>query len=195
MVPRSHHLHSELVLPHRKRDFVRFGANDPRLAGLGDARLVCGRAGDLILWDSRTVHASAPADASSPLPREIDGRPRLSRAACMICMVPAPTHLARRPSLPLERMRLIERACTTTHWPQESKVTSQGPPGAGVGHIRHLPPEARALVLGASCEKRRAYRAQWTPHSPSEPAGPACAPSPPLGPRIASDKPAQGQGS
>ena len=57
-----------------------------------------------------------------------------------------------------ERARLIEQSCTTTHWPQETIVVSQGPPGSGVADVRWLSPEARALALGESCCVRHHYR-------------------------------------
>ena len=146
------------------RSYCRFKPDDARLDGLGDARLVCCRAGDLVLWDSRLVHASHHADARAPLPREVGGgeAPRLARAACLICCVPAAPHLATaaaegRP-LAEKRVGLVEGSCTTTHWPQETVVTSQGRPGAGVGGLSRLPPEARALVLGERCSTRHRAR-------------------------------------
>ena len=40
-------------------DFVPVPLDDPVLAG--GARLVCAQPGDLVLWDSRTVHCNTPA--------------------------------------------------------------------------------------------------------------------------------------
>ena len=151
VVPGSHARHRRLVPAHRQKDFVQFDADDARLAGLGDARLICARAGDLVLWDSRTVHASAPADPDSPLPVDEQGRPRLARAAAFICMVPAAEHLRDNPNLGRQRAALVERSCTMTHWPQEASaktVVSQGPPGSGVARMERLSPVGRALVLG-----------------------------------------------
>jgi hypothetical protein len=153
LVPRSHRRHAELVLEHRcKKDFVSFGPGDARLAGLGDARLICARAGDLILWDSRTVHASDPADPSSPLPLDDDSRPRLARCAALITMVPAAPHIAANPALPSRRASLVRRACTMTHWPQEATeatLVSRGVPGPNVfPSVDALSPHGRALVLG-----------------------------------------------
>ena len=155
-VPRSHERHEQLVPAHKTHDFVQFKPDDARLDGLGDARLVCARAGDLVLWDSRLVHASQPADASAPLPTddECGGRPRLSRACCMICMVPAAPYVSAQPNLADERRALVEAAATTTHWPQENQVASQGAPGQGVGSVRKLPSEARSLCLGEPCPRR-----------------------------------------
>lgn len=157
--------HSHLCV-HSIRSQVRFGKDDGRLEGLGDARQICVKAGDLVLWDSRLVHASQPADPSAPLPLEDDDeygkkRPRVARAACMICMVPAESHLRAKPQLGARRVYLIEQGCTTTHWPQEeSAIASNGPPGSGVGGMHGLSAEARALVLGEPCERRAAYGRQ-----------------------------------
>ena len=163
-VPRSHLRHEALVPSHRQRDFVKFDPDDARLEGLGDARLICCNAGDLVLWDSRTVHASQPADPKAPVPMEpgMPGQPRLARVGCLICMTPAEMYV-RAPGgeeLKLRRRKLIEEACTTTHWPQEGVMTSQGPPGSGVGSVERLPPEGRALVDGERCEKRARWRRQ-----------------------------------
>ena len=168
-VPRSHLRHDSLVGPHRQADYVAIDANDARLAGLDDARLICARAGDLVLWDSRCVHASCPADMEAPLPREEDdelegvrGRPRLARAAAMICMVPAGPALAKRPRLAAERSRLVDSGATTTHWPQDLTVVSSGegaPPGAPL-RCDSLVAEARALVRGEHCNGRSRWRAE-----------------------------------
>ena len=90
------------------------------------------------------------------------GQPRLARVGCLICMTPAEMYV-RAPGgeeLKLRRRKLIEEACTTTHWPQEGVMTSQGPPGSGVGSVERLPPEGRALVDGERCEKRARWRRQ-----------------------------------
>ena len=80
----------------------------------------------------------------------------------MISMLPAPAALAERPELPSERSALIEQSCTTTHWPHEGRVVSQGPPGSGVGDVRRLSPEARALALGEPCFTRHRYRSRMS---------------------------------
>ena len=163
LLPGSHRLHDALVPPTAGgRDYVQFEADEPALAGCGDARLVCAWPGDLILWDSRTVHASAPADPRAPLPTEPDGRPRPARAVAFVCMVPAAPHLEARPSLPAERRELVSWACTCTHWPFEPRaIVSRGPPGADVPDVLTRPymtEEARALVVGAPSAERRRWR-------------------------------------
>ena len=125
------------------------------------------------------MHASQPADASAPLleDEECGGRPRLSRACCMICMVPAQPHIVDQPDLPRRRQELVDDACTTTHWPQENKVASQGVRGSGVRGFRYLPPEAKALCRGEPCSRRaRAWREEasgWGSEYGQSAAGPA----------------------
>ena len=184
VVPRSHLLHDELVpAVMGNHDYVQFDANDPRLGGLGDARVVCAQAGDLILWDSRTVHASSPADPAAPLltekPTEDEGgggsgppRPRPTRAVAFICMVPAAAHLENHAQLAAQRAELVARACTTTHWPFETRMVSQGAEGSGVGNsAAGLSPAARALVAGTPCEVRRRWRAAQPAAQPAAQAG------------------------
>ena len=160
-VPRSHERHAILVPEHRRKDFVKFTPSDARLDGLGAARLICARAGDLVLWDSRLVHSSEPADTAAALPVDEAGFPRLARGACMISMVPAAAHVRQDAALASRRRRLIERGCTTTHWPQDCIATSEGvAKGSARGAdlvtcVERLPPEGVALVGGESCATRR----------------------------------------
>ncbi len=158
VLPRSHERHERIVPPDETHDYYGIDADDPHLDGLGEARLVCARAGDLILWDSRTVHASEPADASAPLPvdEESGGGVGLARAVCMVCMVPAEAALGARPELPQERARLVEACVTTTHWPGETSVVSHG--AAFAGRMGSIGPEGRALVLGERCLARQKRR-------------------------------------
>ncbi|KAL1510883.1 hypothetical protein AB1Y20_005715 [Prymnesium parvum] len=163
-IPGSHMRHNLLVAPHQTADYVAIDANDARLADLDDARLICARAGDLILWDSRCVHASCPADVAAPLPLEeeeeaegVRGRPRLARAAALVCMVPAEPQLARRPTLPEERARLVLSGVTTTHWPQDLTATSRGAV-LPTGDSCRESAEARSLVRGEVCLTRSRHR-------------------------------------
>jgi hypothetical protein len=151
-VPRSHTRHGDLLAGlagafDLSADFLPVSPDAPGLDGLGGAALVHARAGDLLLWDSRTVHASAPASVSAPLPREYGGSLRLSRAAAFVCMVPAQAHLRANPALSQQRALAAMHWITTTHWPQDSRGVSQGaqPPWEG---LAHLSADARALVLG-----------------------------------------------
>ena len=93
-----------------RQDFVSIRSTDPRLASLGHAALVCAEAGDLCIWDSRTIHASDIGSALAPMPLDdATGLPRLARAACYVCMVPAEPHLAVDPMLGICAHRLPPR--------------------------------------------------------------------------------------
>ena len=87
----------------------------------------------------------------------------------MICMVPAAPYVSAQPNLADERRALVEAAATTTHWPQENQVASQGAPGQGVGSVRKLPSEARSLCLlgsharGARRRGARQADGAWKP--------------------------------
>lgn len=64
VIPGSHRHHAEVCMraPSARMniDYVSIPRNDPVLTSQ-QAILVCAKAGDLILWDSRTVHCNTPA--------------------------------------------------------------------------------------------------------------------------------------
>ncbi len=68
VIPGSHKHHEELcartAMAKTMHDFVPVKRDDPLLQN-GDAILVCAKAGDLILWDSRTVHCNTPAPSAT----------------------------------------------------------------------------------------------------------------------------------
>jgi len=87
VIPGSHHKHDALFDGKGNRDkgdFVRVDRFNPRL-GLEAPILVAARAGDLLLWDSRTVHCNTPAlEDGDP----IQSQPELLRVVAYICMMP-----------------------------------------------------------------------------------------------------------
>ena len=87
-------------------DHFRFPADDPLLAGTPP--IMCHlEAGDLLLWDSRTIHCSS-GSLAPPEPKA-----ELMRAISLICMMP------RRRSTPdvLEKRKTaVERVISTTNW-------------------------------------------------------------------------------
>uniref|UniRef100_A0A7S4EZ28 Phytanoyl-CoA dioxygenase n=1 Tax=Chrysotila carterae TaxID=13221 RepID=A0A7S4EZ28_CHRCT len=150
--PRSHLRHAQTTAhvppDEATHDFVSIAPHHPALDGLGNPRLICGRAGDLVLWDSRTVHASEPALASSSLPVEADGAPRPARVAAYISMIPAAAALAAWPQLAEIRHRAVTDWITTTHWPKEHRAVSQGAQPQRL-NLDELPPLARSLIYGS----------------------------------------------
>jgi ectoine hydroxylase-related dioxygenase (phytanoyl-CoA dioxygenase family) len=99
--------------------------------------LVACRAGDLVLWDSRTVHCNAPASVPPMCPPG-----RLLRAAVYVCMTPRSWATEQD----LERRRQsYELRVTTSHWPHKQVM------GFGWGRAPRLDyatadPERRRLI-------------------------------------------------
>ena len=134
VVPASHHHHDELCVRAAQpdgKDFVLVPLSDPLLSQPG--KLVTARAGDLVLWDSRTVHCNTPATAATLKRRQVaapGGGAQLKRIAAYVCHVP--TSFA-NPATILQRQAAYCNNTGSTHWPQ---FLALGAPGAVFG----LPP-------------------------------------------------------
>jgi len=98
-IPKSHLQHDELCarIPAAKigMDFVEIPENDPVLKDGGI--LVGAKAGDLLLWDSRTVHCNSPAltidehfqkHPYNPEETQKSGPWDIIRLVAYICMLP-----------------------------------------------------------------------------------------------------------
>jgi len=118
VVPRSHRFHNDICSHYKAGDltsnFLSIDVNDRVLTeGDGGPRMVAARAGDMILWDSRTVHCNtSPLRENSDLLNGDD----LVRAVCYICMTPAAwcsEETLRR------RQQGYREGVTATHWPHE----------------------------------------------------------------------------
>ena len=123
VVPGSHKWHGSLCEDQidPTTDYVTVQPYWEGFAALPARRRVVCEAGDLILWDSRTVHCNAPATR----PECPDGA--LLRAACYVCQVPR----AKASAAVLQARREGYRAgATTSHWPQkfEPGSVSDAPP-------------------------------------------------------------------
>lgn len=119
VIPGSHHQHTELMksAATNSQNFVMVPADSPILASQ-QILPVC-YAGDMILWDSRTVHCNTPALVESPN-TPVD---QLLRIVGYICMTPTSfidrngdNELSRQEVLET-RVRLYERNIGTSHWP------------------------------------------------------------------------------
>jgi len=90
-------------------DWMEIDPNDE--TALDPAKLISVqlKPGDLLLWDSRTVHCSYPAKADSPEP----DTPGLIRAATTVCFLP--TARATKQVL-LDRKQAVQASRTLTHW-------------------------------------------------------------------------------
>jgi hypothetical protein len=104
-----------------------------------ERRLVCCEAGDLILWDSRTIHCNTPA----PKPDLLFHEPKeLLRAVGYVCMTPR--SFAPRDVLELRREG-YSYGVTTSHWPHEYKGGTAGDPSV-VFDIEKCPEDRRQLI-------------------------------------------------
>ena len=99
--------------------------------------LLMAAAGDLILWDSRTIHGGRVGNARAKYhnQKETDSRclaesakVDLARLAVTVCMTPK--NLAPKGVL-AARKNGFEKGCTFTHWPHEAILTGMWSSAAG----------------------------------------------------------------
>ena len=117
LVPGSHKEQATLLARHSGwarepgRDFCVLGPGDPLQSR---ARLVPLHPGDLLLWDSRLVHAGSVGPGTAPNPGH------LARASLCVCM--GPRDLA-SPATLAARSAAVEEGWCYSHWPWEAKGT------------------------------------------------------------------------
>jgi len=135
-VPGSHRKHDELLPLHRAGhgDYIQPPQDHPLLDG---ARLVQCQAGDLVLWDSRTLHCNQPATEPPTAPAD-----RLLRAVLYVCLTPKRWASAEDRQV---REQGYEMHVTTSHWPHKNCF------GFGWGRtdrnsLADASPERRALI-------------------------------------------------
>lgn len=130
VVPGSHHHHDELMsyAGFGKTDFVAVPRDDPQVHR---AKLVCCESGDLVLWDSRTVHCNTPAlEADVPTSAtafEALGYPagELLRAVTYVCMTPK--KLADAETLQMRKQAFV-LGVGSSHWPSPMQALCHLPP-------------------------------------------------------------------
>jgi hypothetical protein len=175
VIPGSHHTHQEVCERSadgdRSMDYVAIKQHDPVLDNAG--LLVYAKAGDLILWDSRTVHCNTPSIAidayyanapatgavgSDTESLESEGAAGNSsthvdiiRLAAYVCMLP----LSHANTRCLEQRKLaFVRRISTSHWPTQ-KI------GINMKRVVEDPVEpgtcsdAMLALVGYSSEERR----------------------------------------
>lgn len=102
--------------------------------------------GDLVLWDSRSIHCNGPPTKLSSDPK---AKTQLKRLAAYVCMTP--TSLATNIEQLLKfRIYAFQYGITTTHWPHEFQPSWAGPnklPGVGASVVK-LTPEQMKLITG-----------------------------------------------
>jgi len=125
VVPRSHLPEQKTFLkevcPHFKTagDFCMIKYTSPVVT---ERKLLIARAGDLILWDSRTIHGGVIGIGKD---RDSDTVPQLARMSMTVCMVPK--ERATTTILEARRDGFI-KGYGFTHWPDEINVSSYGSP-------------------------------------------------------------------
>lgn len=90
-------------------DYIQIPKGDPLL--VPKSKLVVCQAGDLCLWDSRTVHCNSPGISGVVSPKG-----SLLRLVCYTCMTPAT--FATQNTIE-KRLLAAQRRQTTNHWPHE----------------------------------------------------------------------------
>ncbi|CAK9090541.1 unnamed protein product [Durusdinium trenchii] len=149
VVPQSHRDHAEVCERSalaRGGDFVPISVNDPILEK--GPVLVAAKAGDLILWDSRTVHCNTPGWAP-----EAEGMPftqcaqmeewQLLREVGYVCMTPA----AWASDETLEqRRKAFEEGISTSHWPHKFAIAGYPLPGMPPNDPQSISQEQRRLI-------------------------------------------------
>ena len=141
-IPGSHSTHDELmeVTGHGGGNFAVVPGDFPALSKK-QIIPVC-RAGDLILWDSRCIHANTPA-LETPIATE---RPQLLRMVAYVCMTPR--SLA-SDAIIANRIRLFERGYGTGHWPHLMNFeVPEGSSGVILNFIGKVSPAQRSLITG-----------------------------------------------
>lgn len=145
-------------------DFVPISQNDE---AIDHCHLVCADAGDLIVWDSRTIHCNTPAieepmllDSSPKLSLPSDsGKWELIRMAGYICMTPAAWA---SDEVLKNRWDSYVNNVTTSHWPHIS--TNRVRPN----HLRMNDPNNISLdqqrLIGGSMEPHSTSQWSHTPH-------------------------------
>lgn len=123
------------------------------------AVLLLAKAGDLILWDSRTLHGGRVgqrARVSGTIFRESStdegtleqqNTPpvpvELARLAVTVCMTPK---ALASPGVLRAREKGYQKGCTFTHWPHEAIMTAMYPPPSG-SRTAYQPVELPSRVL------------------------------------------------
>jgi len=134
-------------------DFIRVRAgNKLRDSSLFKKILLCCCAGDMVLWDSRTIHCNSPALLSIEEMKKVHIKknkrgeveaPDLLRLVSMICMVPK-CRLKKKNVLK-QRVKAYVRKETCSHWPIEYSPLVRNP-NVGVNDIEKADALTKSLI-------------------------------------------------
>jgi len=150
VIPKSHlqfhEMFTRLKISARGGDFVPIHFMDPVLKPPYVKKFVNAKAGDLCLWDSRTVHCNSPGITPSIKP--VEGW-RLLRICLYVCMTPF--EKASKEVLN-KREKAYQTYCGSSHWPhlyapRPCRQTKEGQWNT-VLHKIQLSPEMEVLIAG-----------------------------------------------
>jgi len=125
IIPGSHNFFKDLPDEYHERlsklpleiDHFRFPNDDPKLSS--DKAVMCHmEPGDMLLWDSRTIHCS---NSGTSLDQETN---TLIRAASLICMMPK--HLTSEDVLE-QRREAVDKLISTTNWTNSFRNADEFP--------------------------------------------------------------------
>ena len=118
VVPGSHKWFADIPARYGERlaripemqDHFRFPADDPQLQDTPPI-MAHMEAGDMMLWDSRTVHCSSPGPQSAVATDRT--APELTRVASLVCMMPKSRS---NDEVSAHRRAAVESVTSTTNW-------------------------------------------------------------------------------
>ena len=139
VIPGSHHRFAEICnrSSFRNGDYVAVGQEDPILQPTSPnnpvGKLVCCKAGDLIVWDSRLIHCNTPAPLDyvaenlKEHPHTEEEDRELIRLVGYVCMVPRAFSTNEQV---LDRQLCYETNTQTSHWPHRHIRPRRHPHGS-----------------------------------------------------------------
>ena len=125
MVPGSHKFFKNIPQEYEERlaklplgvDHFRFPNDDPKLSS--QKPIMCHmEVGDMLLWDSRTIHCSNSGTSLSK------GTKELVRAASLICMMPKEKS---NPEVIKRRREAVKKVISTTNWSDKFRNADEFP--------------------------------------------------------------------
>jgi len=146
LIPGSHRMFEQIPELYTDRlaridptiDHFRFPTDDPQLTDT--PAIICHlEAGDMLLWDSRTVHCSSPGSATS------DGATPASliRAASLICMMPRSRS---NDQIIAKRREAVANRTSTTNWSDRFVNADRFPQVIAAGSDKYLLPPVPELT-------------------------------------------------
>jgi len=126
VVPKSHLYENKEIWKQKNSvmkgcgDFCRVTKNDPWQT---QTKLLLATAGDLIIWDSRTVHGGLVGPGPTDINAEVTQLARLSQTVCMTPRSKANDYVLN------ERKQGFEEGMGFSHWPHEINITAHSRPG------------------------------------------------------------------